>query len=120
MERRHGDEMAGMDMSMDGSSSSGGSSAMMTMMAVFQTDRATPLYSMSWTPNSVGAYAGTILFLVALAMVFRGLLALKAVQESRWLDAELNRRYVVVQGKLPLTEQVSRDSLTKRATLTEN
>jgi len=120
MERRHDDDMAGMDMSTADSGHGSGGGAMTMMSAVFQTERATPLYSLGWTPGSAGAYAGTVLFLVALAALFRGLLALKAWQESRWLDAELKRRYVVVQGKLPLTEQVSRDSLAKRATLTEN
>lgn len=40
--------------------------------------------------------------------------------EARWLDAEMRRRYVVVQGKLPVSEQISRDDLSKRMTLTEN
>jgi hypothetical protein len=55
--------------------------------------------------------------LISLATVFRGLLALKAWQEHRWLDAELQRRYVVVNGKAPLAEALSRDSLAKQAHL---
>ncbi len=103
-----------MDMSMDGNMTD------MMMAVVFQTDQATPLYSMAWTPASAGGYAGTCIFLILLAMLFRGLLAGKSWQENRWLDAELNRRYVVVQGRASLAENVSRDSLAKRMTLTEN
>ncbi|GAB1312236.1 Copper transport protein [Madurella fahalii] len=88
-----------------------------TMMAVFQTSMATSLYSASWTPASAGAYAATCIFLIALAAVFRGLLALKSWLERRWLDRELKRRYVVVNGKGPLAENLSRDSLAKNATM---
>lgn len=104
----HGDEAGGHD---------GG---MMMMMSIFQTDMRTALYSNSWTPNSAGAYAGTILFLVALAMLFRGLLAAKSWQENRWLEKELNRRYVTVAGKLPLSERLSNESIAKRMVLAEN
>ncbi|KAK0733635.1 Ctr copper transporter [Lasiosphaeria miniovina] len=90
------------------------------MMAVFQTSQATPLYSTGWTPSSTGAYAGTCIFLIMLALAFRGLLAAKTWQESRWLDAELNRRYVVVNGKAPLAATLSRDSLAKNLVLSEN
>merc|ERR1712225_119132 len=44
-----------------------------------------------WTPNSPGAYAGTCIFLVLLAVIFRSLLAVKAWKERAWLDAEFNR-----------------------------
>ncbi len=101
-----------MDMSHSGSSSSSHS-----MMSVFQTDRATPLYSTAWTPNSVGSYAATCIFLIVLAALFRGLLAAKWWQEQRWLDQELNRRFVVVNGKTPLAENLSRDSLAKQANM---
>ncbi|KAK4043737.1 protein P80 [Parachaetomium inaequale] len=109
----------GMDMgdssSSDTASSSGHSS---TMMAVFQNSMATSLYSSSWTPTSTGTYAATCLFLIALAAAFRGLLAAKSWQEHRWLDRELARRYVVVNGKAPLAEALSRDSLAKEANAT--
>lgn len=110
------DSMSGMDMS----SMSGSSSSMMTMMAVFQNAVNTPLYTMQWTPTTTAGYAGTCVFLICLAMVFRGLLAAKSYQESRWLDKELNRRYVAVKGKGNLAQQVSTDSLSKEMTLSEN
>jgi hypothetical protein len=106
--------MAGMDMS------NGTTMTMSMMMSVFQNSMSTPLYTTAWTPNSVGTYAATCIFLICLGAILRGLLAAKAIQESRWLDRELNRRFVAVQGKLPIAEQVSRDSLGKRMTLTEN
>ncbi|KAK8048688.1 hypothetical protein PG994_010418 [Apiospora phragmitis] len=124
----HGD-MADMDMSggasgmdMPGMSGSGSSSSggMMMMMSVFQTSQKTPLYSMAWTPQSVGGYAATCIFLIVLGTMLRGLLALKSIQEARWLDREFKRRYVAVQGKLPLAERVSADSLAKKMTLSEN
>lgn len=107
-----------MDMDMGGSDSSNSSSSM--MMAIFMTATNTPLYSSQWTPSSVGTYAGTCIFLIMLAALFRGLLAFKARAESRWLDAELERRYVVVPGKQQLAKQISQDSQAKRMILSEN
>ena len=96
-----------------GSGSMGG----MTMMSVFQTSMATPLYSEAWTPKNQGTYAATCIFLIMLAALFRGLLAAKWWQENRWLDRELNRRYVVVQGQDRLAANLSRDSLAKHANM---
>lgn len=91
------------------------------MMAVFQTSTATSLFSARWTPRSAGAYAATCVFLAALAAAFRGLLALRARLESRWLDRELGRRYVVVAGKAPPPEAKAplpaRDPLARHAAL---
>jgi len=101
--------MDGMD-GMDGGHSAG-------MMSVFQTIRATPLYSTAWTPNSTGTYAATCIFLIVLAALLRVLLAAKQWQEIRWLDQEVNRRYVVVNGKGSLAENLSRDSLAKQGNL---
>lgn len=125
MDRRHGASMDdGMGMGHDGSTTASaaasGSPMHMTMMAIFQTDIATSLYSAAWTPRNAGAYAGTCIFIIALAMLFRALLAFKGWQEERWLDGELNRRYVVVNGRESLSRQVSRDSMAKRMVLSEN
>lgn len=121
---RHGDDdmAAAMDMSnMTGTdSTTAEATTMMTMMVAFQNDMATPLYSMSWTPNSMGTYAATCIFLIVLAVIFRGLFALKAIQESRWLDQELNRRYVVVNGQLPMHEKMSTSSLKQNMMLSAN
>ena len=104
------DGMSGMDMS--------SSSSMMPM--TFQNTPSTPLFSMAWTPNSTGAYAGTCVFLVILAVLFRVLLALKALQEARWIDAELHRRYVAVAGKPGQKAQIAADKDAKALVLSEN
>ena len=128
---RHEGHSATMDMDMEGmdmgssSSSSSAEGTSMHMMAIFQNHMHTALYSEAWTPGSAGAYAGTIIFLIALAVILRLLMAGKALAEARWLDRELRRRYVVVAGKQTLAESASRESLAARdkrasATLTEN
>lgn len=98
----------------------GMSNSTVMMVSVFQTSMATPLYSSAWTPASTGGYAATCIFLIILAMLLRGLLATKAWAESRWLDAELRRRYIVVAGRAPLAQRLSQEELTKRMTLSEN
>ncbi|KAL2169955.1 hypothetical protein VTG60DRAFT_5425 [Thermothelomyces hinnuleus] len=111
MEGMEGMEGSGMDMSDGGSASGGGHST------VFRNSMTAPLFSAAWTPSSTGTYAATCIFLIVLAALLRGLLALRSWQEGRWLDAELNRRYVVVNGKAPLAERLSRDSLAKNMTM---
>lgn len=100
-------DMDGMDMgtgtgtgtgsSDDNSTTSAATSSMMAM--TFTNDMTATLYSARWAPSSTGTYAGTCIFLIALAVVFRGLFALRALQEDRWLDRALDRRYVVVVGE---------------------
>jgi hypothetical protein len=102
------------------SSSSSSMMGMSTMSMTFFTSITTPLYSDSWQPTTTASYAGTCIFIIILAMVFRGLLALKGWKETAWLDAEFNRRYVVVAGKQTKTERISQDSGSKRLILTEN
>jgi copper transporter 1 len=41
----------------------------------FFTSTSTPLFSKAWTPNGAGQYAGTCIFLIALATIFRALMA---------------------------------------------
>ena len=86
----------------------------------FFTSTMTPLYSAMWTPSNVGQYVGTCIFIIILATIFRALLAVKQWRETAWMDAEFHRRYVTVAGKLPKSEQISQDSLSKRMTLSEN
>lgn len=109
--RQHTHNMEGMDMDHDNSAAGGGHST------VFQNTMTAPLFSNAWAPSSTGAYAATCIFLIALAAILRGLLALRSWQEQRWLDADLNRRYVVVNGKAPLAERLSHDSLAKNMTM---
>jgi len=93
----------------------------MSMMSMtFFTSYMTPLYSAMWTPTTVGSYAGTCIFIIILATIFRALLAVKAWKETAWMNAEFNRRYVTVAGKQPKSERISSDSDSKRMTLSEN
>lgn len=97
------------------------SSMDMSMMSMsFFASYMTPVYSAMWAPTTVGQYAGICIFLIMLAAIFRGLLAVKAWKETAWLDAEFNRRYVTVAGKLPKSERISSDLDAKRMILTEN
>jgi len=84
---------------MDMSSSSSDSMSMSSMSMVFTTDHSTPLFSKAWTPTSTGAYAGTCIFLIILAIIGRGLQAWRHVLEQRWHNQAINRRYVVVANK---------------------
>ncbi|EFQ26735.1 ctr copper transporter [Colletotrichum graminicola] len=130
---RHGDEahgaataadaMPGMDMgsgSMNSSSSSSGGSMSMMMMSIFQNSIKTPLYTEAWTPNSVGTYAATCIFLIFLAVCMRGMVALKSIQEKRWLDKDFKRRYISVNGKMGMAGQISSESMAKQMVLSEN
>lgn len=112
-----GMDMGGHDGSSSSSSASSNSTMTMLMAMVFQTDIRTPLYANSWTPHHAGAYAGTCIFLIALAVIARLLVAFRARQERIWADHDARRRYVVVNGKEPVAERLSRDSDAKSATM---
>lgn len=71
-------------------------------------------------PMSIGACIGTCIFLVILAVIFRLPIAFKSVLEKRWIDAEVNRRYVVITKKSNTKERISSDSESNSALLTEN
>lgn len=103
-----------MDMSGDSSHSMGDSSSSsmsgMSMSMVFTTDHSTPLYSSAWTPSSTGAYAGTCIFLIVLAVISRMLLAYRGHLERKWHDNAVKRRYVVVAGESAAERQLSNGS----------
>jgi hypothetical protein len=105
------DSHSGMDMS---------GASMGMMMSSFTSSMSTPLFSEAWTPNSVGTYAATCIFLIVLAMIFRAILAGKGMLEARWLDQEMARRYIVVAGKQTLAGRLSADSDKRNFTLSEN
>lgn len=71
------------DMSMPSQTVSLDSSHMTNMMGMqsmamtFFSSTSTPLFSLTWSPKSTGAYAGTCVFLIALAAIFRALLSLR-------------------------------------------
>ncbi|MCJ1311514.1 hypothetical protein MMC25_005186 [Agyrium rufum] len=99
---------------------SGSADTLMPMsmaMMTFVTSTSTPLYSKRWTPSSSAAYAGTCIFLIILAIIFRALFAVKSIAERRWLNKEMNRRYVVVRGRSPESERIEQSSDAKDGTL---
>lgn len=88
----------------------GGVDSSGTVMAmVFQNFIQTPLFTLSWTPSNSGAYAGTCIFLIALAMIGRSLMAVKSVLDQRWLNQARDRRFVVVAGQTPESERADSD-----------
>lgn len=84
---------------MPGMSSDTSDHSSSSMAMTFYTSTSTPLFSSLWTPATPSAYAGSCIFLILLAAIFRALLAFKARQETQWLDRDLARRYVAVQGR---------------------
>lgn len=61
----------------DNSSSSMAMMSMDQMKMTFFTSATTPLFASSWTPVTSGQYAGTCIFLIVLATIFRALLAVR-------------------------------------------
>lgn len=72
---------------------------MSSMMGTLFTSTSTPLYSTKWTPATKGQYAGTCIFIIILAAIFRGLFSYRAMQERGWRNVELKRRPIIVSGK---------------------
>jgi len=89
----------------------------MSMMMVFTNSHSTPLYSNNWTPSSDAAYAGTCIFLILLAVIWRILFAAKAVLEHRWLAKAQNRRYVLVKGRSTEAAKIEVDMDAKTGSL---
>ncbi|KAB2570824.1 putative copper transporter [Lasiodiplodia theobromae] len=121
MQRRHDDGTVTMELgSHSGHSSSSSSSSSSTMSMVFANAVNTPLYTDSFTPSTIGQYAGICIFLIVLAAIFRGLFAVKQKLEERWLTQALERRYIVVADKQPAAERIERDDSSRSAVLTAN
>lgn len=90
---------------------------MSSMNNVFYGSSSTPLYSMGWVPASTGSYAGTCIFLIILAIAFRCMFAGKHILEHRWMDKDLNRRYVAVRGVPKEVERIEADNDSKNGFL---
>ncbi|CZT20978.1 related to Ctr copper transporter [Ramularia collo-cygni] len=69
-------DMSGMDMTMDATGHM--HMGMKDMMMTFFTATTTALYADSWTPATSGQYIGTCIFLIVLAAIFRGIVAVRA------------------------------------------
>ncbi|KAF2221278.1 Ctr copper transporter [Elsinoe ampelina] len=72
------------------------------MMMTFFTSSSTPLFAENWTPSSTGQYVGTCIFLIVLAVIFRGLVAVRCSfnelyyrythrQEPSWRTARIGQ-----------------------------
>ncbi len=86
---------------MDGTDmhSSTSNSTIMSMPTVFTSDHSKPFLSSQWTPNSIGGYAGTCIFLIVLAVISRILQAYRHGLEVKWHDRATKRRYVVIASE---------------------
>lgn len=58
-----------------------------------------PLFSSGWVPKSTAGYAATCIFLIGLAIISRCLHAYRHVQETKWHDKAVSRRYIQVAGE---------------------
>ncbi|KAF2873288.1 Ctr copper transporter-like protein [Massariosphaeria phaeospora] len=90
------------------------------MQMTFLTATNTPLYSNSWTPASAGAYAGTCVFLILLAVTLRALFTAKSFLEARAIESALKRRYVVVADQPSVTDKAMNDASSTTGILTTN
>lgn len=71
---------------------------MADMVMTFFTSFKTPLFSNDWTPTTKGQYAGTCIFLIALAVILRVLIAVRPVLEGRlWTDGV---QHVTLEGHM--------------------
>jgi hypothetical protein len=80
---------------------------------VFTTDHSTALYSMAWTPDSTGSYAGICIFLIFLAVLSRLFFAWRRSIELNWHDRTRQRKYVRVMGRDCVVE--SQDDFAEKA-----
>lgn len=111
----------GHDMTMDGMDMGGSTSGGHSMMNMaFFTATNTPLYSEGWTPSSAGAYAGTCIFLILLAVILRALFTAKSFLDARAIESALKRRYVVVADQNSAAEKVMGDANSTTGILTTN
>jgi hypothetical protein len=71
------------------------------MAMVFFGAADTPLFSSAWTPSGGGSYAATCVFLVALSVAYRALLALRGVLSERLRRADSWVHNEVMSGDKP-------------------
>ncbi|KAI1775453.1 Ctr copper transporter family-domain-containing protein [Hypoxylon cercidicola] len=66
------------------------------MVMTFFLSSSTSLFFKAWTPTTSAAYVGTCVFLVALAIAMRGMLALKPILEKSMWNASVKSEGVLV------------------------
>jgi copper transporter 1 len=97
-----------------------GSTSGMSTGSTFFTATNTAIYSNSWTPKSIGGYAGTCIFLIVLAIIFRAVFTVKSFLEARAIESALKRRYVVVEGESGMADKIASDANSMTGILTTN
>lgn len=83
-------------MSMSTSGSTMGS--MPGMAGTLFASTSTSLYSSKWKPSSTSQYAGTCIFIIILATIFRALYSYRTMQEHRRRTVDLERAPIIVSG----------------------
>lgn len=93
MSHDHGSmDMGGMDM---GGDSSSGMSHSMAM--TFHSNMVDALFSDQWVPSNRGQYAGTCIFIVFFAMIYRGLFVVKFKLDEKLIKCgKLNKQVVAL------------------------
>ncbi|KAL9086791.1 MAG: hypothetical protein Q9165_006938 [Trypethelium subeluteriae] len=105
----------------DGMGMSGTTTMDMAMMQMtFFQAQDTSLWTMQFTPTSTGSYAGICIFLIILAVVFRGLFAVKHYAEHYWRSQTAQRKYVTVAGKRTDAENIRAHDDAKDAVISVN
>lgn len=66
------------------------------MVMTFFLSSSTSLFSKAWTPTTYAAYVATCVFLIALAVVMRGMLALKPILEKSMWNASVKSEGILV------------------------
>lgn len=81
------------------------------MMDTLFASTSTPLFSTKWTPSTTGQYAGLCIFIIILAVFFRGLFSYRAIQERINInhDIELKRRPIIDATKKKDEERATLD-----------
>jgi hypothetical protein len=105
--------------SMEGMSSTSTMSSSMMSMTFFSATN-TPLYAESWTPSSAGAYAGTCIFLIILAIILRAVFTVKSYLEAQAIESAMKRRYVVMDGERNMAAKIESDANSITGILTTN
>lgn len=93
------------------------STPMSTVEMTFYSSFTTPLFSMTWSPKNNGSYAGTCIFLILLAIIFRVLMAGKTLLERRWRDQQQERHLIRVRGSSSEAERIDSDNDSRQALL---
>ncbi|KAK9454397.1 Ctr copper transporter family-domain-containing protein [Dipodascopsis uninucleata] len=100
----------GTSTSMDMSSSTADSMDMSSMDMLFHTSTTDSLFAAGWTPSSTGKYAGTCIFLIVLAVIYRFTHIIKHRSERYFTTRALDNRY---RGSIKATRSDAVDTIEK-------